>query len=212
MSGGGKKDCVCVYDVNSGPFETLRPQTVYWEHDDIITCVAAHMNDGHLFFSGSKDSTIKLWDKRVGNTSAATMGGILAGGGFRPGHTQMITCIDTFDHTLVSAGLDEKILVWDIRMMTSSTAQAVSPVKHIAVGQQAILKIAAARTQGPVGAAGLVAVSSVRGLFVVRICDGVVVRATPPATRPAAQPYHDLKWTSQVFQKPGRRSPITNPY
>ena len=33
------------------------------------------------------------------------------------GHTQMITCIDTFDHTLVSAGLDEKLLVWDIRMM-----------------------------------------------------------------------------------------------
>jgi len=33
------------------------------------------------------------------------------------GHTQMITCIDTFERTLVSAGLDEKLLVWDIRMM-----------------------------------------------------------------------------------------------
>ena len=29
----------------------------------------------------------------------------------------MITCIDTFDYTLVSAGLDEKLFVWDVRMM-----------------------------------------------------------------------------------------------
>lgn len=70
-------------------------------------------------------------------------------------------------------------------------------MKEINVGQQAILKIAAARTMGPVGAAGLVAVSSVRGLFVVRICDGRVEKASPPETRANAQPYHDLKWTSQ---------------
>jgi len=131
----------------------------------------------------------------MGNQSAATMGGSLPDGGFRPGHTQMITCIDTFDYTLVSAGLDEKLLVWDVRMMASS-AGGCHPVKQIDVGQQAILKIAAARTNGPVGSAGLVAVSSVRGLFVVRICDGDVVRASPPTSRPNAQPYHDLKWTS----------------
>ena len=70
-------------------------------------------------------------------------------------------------------------------------------MKEINVGQQAILKIAAARTMGPVGAAGLVAVSSVRGLFVVRICDGRVEKASPPETRANAQPYHDLKWTAQ---------------
>jgi len=38
-------------------------QTVYWEHSDIITCLAAHPHDSELFFSGSKDSTVKLWDK-----------------------------------------------------------------------------------------------------------------------------------------------------
>ena len=53
-------------------------------------------------------------------------------------------------------------------------------MKQIDVGQNAILKIAASRTIGPVGHAGLVAVSSVRGLFVVRICDGEVVKASPP--------------------------------
>lgn len=82
-------------------------------------------------------------------------------------------------------------------LLEPSGPDGCQPVKEINVGQQAILKIAAARTMGPVGAAGLVAVSSVKGLFVVRICDGQVERASPPESRPNAQPYHDLKWTAQ---------------
>ena len=69
-----RKDCVCIYDAASGPFPSLQPQTVYWEHDDIITCLSAHPHESWLFFSGSKDNTVKLWDKRVGDTSAASMG------------------------------------------------------------------------------------------------------------------------------------------
>ena len=123
LAGGAapRKDCVCVYDIGAAPFESLQPQTAYWEHNDIITCLVAHSHESELFFSGSKDNTIKLWDKRVARQSAATMGGMLAGGGgWRPGHQQMITCIDTFENTLVSAGLDEKMMVWDVRMMSRS--------------------------------------------------------------------------------------------
>jgi WD40 repeat protein len=63
VSGPQRKDSVCIYDASSGPFESLQPQSVYHEHDDIITCLAAHGSDPELFFSGSKDHTIKLWDK-----------------------------------------------------------------------------------------------------------------------------------------------------
>ena len=37
----------------------------------------------------------------------------------------MITCIDTFDYTLVSAGLDEKLFVWDVRMMARYASNLV---------------------------------------------------------------------------------------
>lgn len=37
----------------------------YAEHDDIITSLTQYPNMEGLFFSGSRDATIKLWDPRT---------------------------------------------------------------------------------------------------------------------------------------------------
>lgn len=53
----------------------------------------------------------------------------------------------------------------------------------------AILRVAACRA----GPTGLAAVSTVKGLYLVRLADGAVERTDPAAGR-AVQPYHDVKW------------------
>lgn len=58
------REQIRVYDAASGPFEKLQPVLSYDEHDDIITSLAHYPGMEGLFFSGSRDCTVKLWDKR----------------------------------------------------------------------------------------------------------------------------------------------------
>lgn len=43
---------------------TLKPTQNYMEHTDFITCLAAHQREQDMFFSGSKDNTVRYWDRR----------------------------------------------------------------------------------------------------------------------------------------------------
>ncbi len=60
----GDKHRVRVYDAYSAHISKLQPLVSYEEHNDIITSLAAYPNSEGLFFSGSRDCTIKLWDRR----------------------------------------------------------------------------------------------------------------------------------------------------
>jgi WD40 repeat protein len=53
-----------VYDSNAGSFNKLQPIMTYEEHDNIITSLTNHSLIEGLFFSGSVDQTIKLWDAK----------------------------------------------------------------------------------------------------------------------------------------------------
>jgi len=101
----------------------------------------------------------------------------------------MITCVDTCGHSVISAGLDHQILVWDVRQLK----QPVCPTQQLPLDNHAILKISA--VEGSSGAM-LVAVSTVKGLFVLRAGDGKVAKAGLFPSRPSFNAYHDLKWTS----------------
>jgi len=185
-----QRDCLCMYDIGNSPtLETLQPSAQYWEHQEIITCLAVHPQDPSQVFSGSKDCTIKLWDKRM-QVSAASMGGTLPGGA-KVGHTQMITTLDVFGSTIVSGSLDQTVRVWDLRNMRADRG----PLKEFKLEMGAILKISACKAGQVAGQDGLIAVSTVQGLAVLRTLDSTVVRASPPAGRAKVSPYHDIKWT-----------------
>ena len=54
-----------VYDMGTASsFSKLQPSLVYKEHTNIITSLACYPNRENLFFSGSRDHTVKLWDLR----------------------------------------------------------------------------------------------------------------------------------------------------
>lgn len=53
-----------VYDTNTASFDKLYPICSYEEHSELITSLIHYPNNEYLFFSGSRDSTVRLWDRR----------------------------------------------------------------------------------------------------------------------------------------------------
>jgi len=143
-----------------------------------------------------------VWDYRQPVNSVATIGGIHA----TRGHSQMVTCLDAVNHSLISAGLDHQILIWDIRKLGAARGE-VAQSARIPLDQHAILKISAIHKTGADDATALVAVSSVKGLFVVRVSDGKVVKAEPPQDKQEQdfKAYHDLLWTASGLVERTRR-------
>jgi len=172
------------YDANSASFEYLFPLVTYEEHDDIITSLAHFPNADGLFFSGSRDCTVKLWDKRQ-SKSVGTFG-MYQPNGRVAAHEGMITCLDAFDTILVSSGLDKKTNVWDLR--TLDNTGYTQPLRRITVDDSAVLKVAVGPT------ATTTAVSTLKGLYLVDFTSSIASPATPFKDKRSMGRYHDLKW------------------
>jgi hypothetical protein len=153
-------EAVCCYDTAAAQdFRSLTPVRRYVEHTDIITsltCSAEPVFNG-LVFSGSRDCSIRIWDRRQKQCV-----GQLFGAGGAPAHAKMITCLDANAGLIVSAGLDKLVKVWDVRRA------AAGPLRSIGVDDNAILKVAVAA--GGTAAA----VSTLRRLYLVDIVGDAV--------------------------------------
>jgi len=181
-----KREEVRVYDANSNSFDKLQPICSYEEHADIITSLTHFPTNEALFFSGSRDCTVKLWDRRQAK-SIGTFGMYQPGlNGKIAAHEGMITCLDSYDSILVSAGLDKKVIVWDLRALDSSGY--TQPLRKLSVDDFAVLKVAI----GPGNAN--IAVSTLKGLYLVDIANGTNRLATPFSDNRPMKRYHDLKW------------------
>lgn len=56
---------VRIYDAGSvTAMDKLQPVISYEEHEDIITSLAYYANAEGIFYSGSRDCSIRTWDKR----------------------------------------------------------------------------------------------------------------------------------------------------
>jgi len=108
----------------------------------------------------------------------------------------MITCIDTQENVLVSAGLDKNVVLWDLRMLPNKTPINIANPsttqlhKTISVDDSAILKVAI----GP--QPNTVAVSTLLGLYLVDLQTGNYSIARIKDKQRAIGRYHDLKWSS----------------
>lgn len=109
---GGSKDChVYLYDI-----ETKRRTHRVQAHHDDINNVAWADESSQVFFTGSDDRMIKVWDRRTIGDDGKPVGCL-------PGHLHGITYIDSRGdgRYLISNGKDQRIKLWDLRSMASRT-------------------------------------------------------------------------------------------
>jgi len=174
---------VRLYDAESQPFEKLEPIITYEEHKDIVAALApCSVSDG--FFSGSRDHTIKLWDRRQPK-SVATLGTLNQSR--IAAHDGMVTCLDNTGYTLVSGGLDKKVVVWDIRSVGGNNG-VIPPLVTFKVDDTALLKVAIGPDKNSA------AVSSLRGLYMLDLSSGTHTMGITRSGTNGQNRYHDLKW------------------
>ncbi|KAI1116682.1 WD40-repeat-containing domain protein [Nemania sp. NC0429] len=112
---------IVVYDI-----ESRRVLHHIEGHEDDVNAVCfADKSSPHILYSGSDDTTIKVWDRR-------SMGDGREAGAF-VGHIEGLTYIDSKDdgRYLLSNGKDQSMKLWDLKMMyTSAQFREKNPRQH----------------------------------------------------------------------------------
>lgn len=114
------KNAVCLYNAEhtvtvDSQSADLAPIVAYHEHTDTITCLCSLPSTNGLFLSGSRDCTVKLYDRR--HSKAV---GMLGSKNAVPtavdrAHNGMVTSIDAMDHLVATGAVDRTLRIWDIR-------------------------------------------------------------------------------------------------
>ncbi|KAI0099819.1 WD40-repeat-containing domain protein [Nemania sp. FL0031] len=112
---------IIVYDI-----ESRRVLHHIEGHEDDVNAVCfADKSSPHILYSGSDDTTIKVWDRR-------SMGDGREAGAF-VGHIEGLTYMDSKDdgRYLLSNGKDQSMKLWDLKMMyTSAQFREKNPRQH----------------------------------------------------------------------------------
>ncbi|KAI0183823.1 LEC14B protein [Xylaria flabelliformis] len=118
---GTNSRAIIVYDI-----ETRQVLHHIEGHEDDVNAVCfADKSSPHILYSGSDDTTIKVWDRR-------SMGDGREAGAF-VGHIEGLTYIDSKDdgRYLISNGKDQSMKLWDLKMMyTSAQFREKNPRQH----------------------------------------------------------------------------------
>jgi WD repeat-containing protein 23 len=102
---GAKDNCVYIYDIaTSKPILRLRGHT-----DEVNAICYGDSNSPHLIYSGSDDTTIKVWDRR--SIADGRPAGVFTG------HTEGITFVHSKGdgRYVLSNGKDQQMKLWDLR-------------------------------------------------------------------------------------------------
>ncbi|KAI0192812.1 WD40-repeat-containing domain protein [Astrocystis sublimbata] len=119
---GTNSRAIIVYDI-----ETRQVLHHIEGHEDDVNAVCfADKSSPHILYSGSDDTTIKVWDRR-------SMGDGREAGAF-VGHIEGLTYMDSKDdgRYLLSNGKDQSMKLWDLKMMyTSAQFREKNPRQHV---------------------------------------------------------------------------------
>lgn len=109
IAGTSDNTNVCVFDV-----ETRKTAVVVQGHQDDVSGVAYLDDSSQVFASGSDDTLIKIWDRRLLSPRGGAAGVLV-------GHTEGVTHLDAKGdgRHLISNSKDQTIKLWDIRKMCS---------------------------------------------------------------------------------------------
>lgn len=85
-----------------------------------VNCVGFIDESSNLFFSGSEDACIRIWDRRCLNENTPEPSGILVG------HVDGITFIDSKNdgRFILSNSKDQSLKIWDLRKFSPKEAEA----------------------------------------------------------------------------------------
>ncbi|KAL2128827.1 hypothetical protein VTI74DRAFT_8591 [Chaetomium olivicolor] len=117
---GTGSNAIVVYDIE-------RRKTIHnvrGHRDDVNAVCFADRSSPHILYSGSDDTTIKVWDTR-------SMGDGREAGAF-VGHTEGLTYIDSKGdgRYILSNGKDQSMKLWDLRMaMSTSRFEELDPTR-----------------------------------------------------------------------------------
>ncbi|OTB02870.1 hypothetical protein M426DRAFT_61461 [Hypoxylon sp. CI-4A] len=118
---GTNANSIVVFDI-----ESRRVLHTIEGHDDDVNAVCfADKSSPHILYSGSDDTTIKVWDRR-------SMGDGREAGAF-VGHTEGLTYLDSKNdgRYLLSNGKDQNMKLWDLKMMyTTARFEELNPRQH----------------------------------------------------------------------------------
>jgi DDB1- and CUL4-associated factor 11 len=119
---GTNRDSLVVYDI-----ESRRVLLNVRGHEDDVNAVCfADKQSPHIIYSGSDDTTIKVWDRRSMRHEREV--------GAFVGHIEGLTYIDSKGdgRYVLSNGKDQSMKLWDIRMaMSTSTFRELQPMRHV---------------------------------------------------------------------------------
>lgn len=118
---GTNSHSIIVYDIES---RTVL-HSVEGHDDDVNAVCFADKSSPHILYSGSDDTTIKVWDRR-------SMGDRRAAGAF-VGHVEGLTYIDSKGdgRYILSNGKDQTMKLWDLRMvMSTDRFRELNPTQH----------------------------------------------------------------------------------
>ncbi|KAJ5572537.1 hypothetical protein N7450_009521 [Penicillium hetheringtonii] len=119
---GTSEDSVVVYDIETKqPVLSLRDR-----HQHHVNAVCyGDTSSPHLLYSGSDDTTLRVWDRRSmadGREAGAFMG-----------HTEGLTYVDSKGdgRYVISNGKDQTMKLWDLRkMMTTADFDRIDPTRY----------------------------------------------------------------------------------
>jgi WD40 repeat protein len=142
--GGG----VAVWDIGTKrQFDDLTTPRMVWKaHDALITAMHASTHGQPLLFTGAADGSVRSWDLRTKPTTPTAVfhhgGGRMAASGIH----------QLNDQTLVSAGGNGRLLLWDVRSTQHPVGAAAMPdgtgATHLAVNTVGDLAAVATRASG----------------------------------------------------------------
>jgi hypothetical protein len=195
------REVVAVYDLNGGKsFNTLTPVQQFAGHTHLISTLEVAPLSPWQIISGSKDCTIRLWDRRQAHCVGLLVGAALPSGGIANAHRDMVTALSVRDVSLLSSSMDRTVAQWDLRCLCAGAGGGSAPVAAWRLDDQPVIKVALAQG-APCGAAATLA-----GLFSLDVGGAAAAGATgapPPAPRRAANfadrpqgggRYHGLQW------------------
>jgi len=114
---------IVVYDIEARRVK----HRIFGHTDDVNAVCFADKSSPHLLYSGSDDTTLKVWDTR-------SMGDNRAAGAFI-GHIEGLTYIDSKGdgRYILSNGKDQSMKLWDLRMvMPSGDFDRIQPTRRVA--------------------------------------------------------------------------------
>jgi WD repeat-containing protein 23 len=118
---GTSDQSVYVYDIETRQ-SVLR---IHGHRDDVNAVCYGDKTSPHILYSGSDDTTLKVWDRR-------SMGDSREAGAF-VGHTEGVTYIDSKGdgRYVLSNAKDQTMKLWDLRMMMSTERfDKIDPEEH----------------------------------------------------------------------------------